>query len=127
MLYQPVHGRPLVLGRPSRHTVESLSFCQNQDFVFELTHPWVISSLYSDPKFLERLKNIQCHGREILEKNRIRHVIFHLDDRLFNSKVKEGYLRLLQDVLGPPASQEGNALVVFEVYEGVREDEIAVM
>jgi len=83
MLHQPLHEKPLVLGRPHRHTGGSLVFCETVDFVYELTHPVVISNLYTDPKLKDRRDLLKMEGRKILRKNNIDFVLLHTRNRFF--------------------------------------------
>jgi len=116
LLQQPFHQKPLVLGRPPRHTEASLSFCQNTDFVYELTHPHVIPSLNSDPKLKARLEIIQLKGRDILKENKIRYVLYHTRDPFFSSSLMEETVRFIKSVLGPPLLEDEEGILLFKVY-----------
>ncbi len=112
MLYQPLHNRPLVVGRPARYSEASLSFCNGTDFVYELTHPITISQLYS---MTDRFQQLKSTGRDILKENGIRFVLFHRKDRFFSDKTNSLYERLLVDVLGPPVLIDENDMALFEL------------
>lgn len=116
MLYQPLHGRPLVLGRPPRHARESLEFCETTPIVYELTHPGVLSALYSAPGLRKRLESLKRDGRETLARGGIRYVLFHSRDRFFPDAEKEGTLRLLADALGAPAMTDERGRMLFRTY-----------
>lgn len=112
MLAQPLHGRPLVVGRPARYSEESLSFCNGTDFVYELTHPITISQLYS---LKDRFQYLKSNGREILKKSGIRYVLFHSEDNFFSREVLSLYGQLLGDILGPPILVDQNGVAVYEL------------
>lgn len=116
MLYQPLHRRPLVLGRPPRHTRESLAFCETTDFVYELTHPRVLPALYASPALKPRLEALRRTGPGILKRHSIRYVLFHSRDGFFPEAEKNGALRLLTDALGGPALVDGDGVMLFKAY-----------
>ncbi len=115
MLYQPRHHRPLVLGRPPRHTASSLFFCESTEFVYELTHPHVISILYARPELVGRRNRILQMGRGILRRNGIRYVLFHSREDFFSEGIRDDYARLLRDALGPPLLEDETGIWVFRV------------
>lgn len=116
MLYQPLHRRPLVLGRPPRHTRDSLVFLESTDFVYELTHPHVLPALYASPALRPRLESLRRNARAILEKNGIRYVLFHSRDAFFPEAEKSGTLRLLTDALGVPSATDQDGIMLFKVF-----------
>ena len=87
MLHQPIHEKPLVLGRPPRQTKRSLEFIESTDFVYELTHPAAIRSLYSDPKLKARRDLLIREGRQRLQKNKIDFVLLHTRNRFFSKEI----------------------------------------
>lgn len=116
MLYQPLHRHPLVLGRPPRHTRESLAFCETTDFVYELTHPRVLPALYASSALGSRLASLRRDGRGILKKHGIRYVLFHSRDGFFPEAEKNATARLLTDALGRPALIDGDGVMLFKAY-----------
>jgi hypothetical protein len=116
MLTQPLHGKPLVAARPSRHTWDSLAFCENTDFVYELTHPSSIQALRSDPRLRDRLATLAKEGTSVLAKNHIQYVVFHNEDNFFSDRVKTDYRWFLETVLGPPTIKDENGVELFRVF-----------
>ncbi|MBI5596387.1 MAG: hypothetical protein HY928_09900 [Elusimicrobia bacterium] len=115
MLAQPLHGRPLVLGRPPRHSWDSLRFCLNTDFVYEAVHPAVLRALYARPDLRGRLDELRAGGRAALARGGIAFVLLHGEAPLFSDEVVTDYRRLLDDVLGAPAFVDGRGIVVYPV------------
>jgi hypothetical protein len=116
MLYQPAHGHPLVVGRPSRHTQACLNLCENTDYLYELTHPQAILELYSNPLLAGRLRVLLRDGRSILRKNGIGYVVFHGDDQFFTEDLKSNVKRFLLESLGPEDVRDGKSRLLFKIY-----------
>jgi hypothetical protein len=102
MLVQPLHGWPLVVGRPSRHTRESLHALLNGEFLYELVHPHTLRQLYQDPALRTRLTDLQKRGPSLLEKLHIQYVIFHSEDAFFSMEIKNHLESFLNGSLGRP-------------------------
>ena len=77
LLFQPFHKKPLVLGFASRYLPESISFTQKTDFLYELTHPWLLRRLEDDPKLKERRDYLVQQGSRILRNAGIKYVTYH--------------------------------------------------
>ncbi len=116
MLYQPVHGRPLVVGRPSRHTRTSLTACENTEYLYELTHPQTIFELYSNPALADRLRLLMRDGRPVLRTMGIKYVVFHGEDHLFSDEVKTAVKRFLRDSLGQEMMSDDQSRLLFKVF-----------
>jgi len=116
MLHQPLHGKPLIVARPPRHTKKSLSFCEETDVVYELTHPHAIRKIYSDPRLKDRLDFLRGNGKAILEKNKVKYILFHTRDRFFNQRVHEDYFEFISDVLGEPLLKDKFGIHIYKVY-----------
>lgn len=102
MLYQPFHRRPLVVGRPARYTKSSLSFINQTDVVYELTHPLTIKALYEKPALKQRLDYLKQCGRDHLAKQNIDAVLFHNKNKYFSPEIMGLIKTFLQDIFGPP-------------------------
>lgn len=115
MLAQPLHGRALVLGRPPRHTWDSLRFCLNTDVVYEATHPAVLRALKDDPRLAGRRLALRRGGRDALARGGVAFVLLHPQDPLFSEEVVADYRAFLGDVLGPPSFVDGRGVAVYDV------------
>jgi hypothetical protein len=115
MLKQPIHGKPLVVGRPSRHTLNSLSFLEKTDFVYELTHPHTLVALYSNPQYKERLAMIKKDGKNILQRSGIQFVTLHTEDHFFSEDVIKRYEQFLEDILGKPVLEDEFGVILYRI------------
>ncbi|MCG3205129.1 MAG: hypothetical protein KCHDKBKB_01847 [Elusimicrobia bacterium] len=111
MLYQPLHGRPLVVGRGSRHTQTSLSFCENTEVIYELTHPFVLVELYRQTMLENHRKKLIDQARSIFLENNIRYIILRKDDQTFGVEVLALYEKFLRESLGNPSFEAGEILI----------------
>lgn len=118
MLAQPLHGRALVLGRPPRHTWDSLKTCLNTDVLFEATHPAVLRALYADPALRGRLDALRRGGREALRRVGVGFVLVRARDPLFSDEVTADVRRFVGDVLGPPDLVDADGTAVYAVAPG---------
>lgn len=116
MLHQPLHGKPLVVGRPTRQSRRSLHFCENTDVVYELTHPHVLAGLYERKDLRGRLAQLKRTGREVLREHKIRYVLFHENDSFFSARIMKRYSRFLDDVLGPAQMRDDTGLRMYRIY-----------
>jgi hypothetical protein len=82
---------------------------ESTDLLFELTHPAVISRLYSDPALAGRLAGLRRNGSAALASAGVRFALLRRDDPVFPAGLKRDTERLLRDTLGPPARDEGGA------------------
>lgn len=115
MLAQPLHGRPLTLGRPPRHTWESLRACLETDALFELTHPATLAPLYSDPRLTARRDALRRGGRAALAGAGVGFVVLHARDPIFSDAVIADARRFLEDLLGAPALIDEAGTAVWSV------------
>jgi hypothetical protein len=116
MLHQPLHEKPLVVGRPPRHRRASVAFCEETDVVYELTHPWTLGPLAADPTLKARRRWLVAQGRSILTSHRIRYIVFHANDDFFPLSERQAYARFLNDALGRPAIVQPNGTVLFRIF-----------
>jgi len=117
MMTQPLHGKPLVLGRPGRHTKESLIFTQTTDTVYELTHPHTLIQLYENPDLKKRREVLKKNSRGVLKTNKIKYIVFHQKGKIFSEKTKNLYKRFLKESLGQPALEDPFGRLLFQIYE----------
>lgn len=107
MLFQPYHKKPVVLGYPSRHLRSSLEFTEKTDLIYELTHPWVLEKLLSDPALAERKEHLEKTGAKTLEEARIKYALYHLNVPDFTPEARAARLTLLENTLGLPVYADG--------------------
>lgn len=115
MLAQPLHGRPLVLGRPPRHTRDSLKTCLNTDVLYETTHPAVLRALTTDPALAGRLGTLRSGGREALRRAGVGFILLRARDPLFSEEVVADTRRLLDAVFGAPELVDADGVSVYAV------------
>jgi hypothetical protein len=117
MLYQTDHGKPMVLGSPSRYQAAGLRFTEETPFIYELTHPWVLSRLETDPSLKARALWLEKNGRDALRLAGVKYVLLHTGLRAFDGQTGEDRLRpWLDRVLGPPVLDEGGLHLLYTVY-----------
>ena len=105
MLQQPLHGRPLVVGRPARYTWDSLSFCEDTPYLFELTHPAALQAWLDQPR--ARRDAALRQGLSAMRKAGIRYVLLHTGDRFFGEDTIARYEAALQPLGAPVAASGG--------------------
>lgn len=102
MMRQIRHGRPIVLGAPTRYLPEALELTESTDVFYELTHPWVLERLAIDPRLAERRRTLARKGRAILREKGVKYVLFHSALAPYGPEIQTRLKAFLDDVVGPP-------------------------
>jgi len=116
MLFQPFHQKPMVFGSPSRCTNSSLEFTNRTPFVYELLHPWTLSSWERSPSSKVRLNRYINKGINVLTVNKIKYVLFHGNSQAVREDVKHHLERWLNYSLGRPVLIDTENIRLYKIF-----------